>query len=137
MYLLFAALTFLVAHVFIFSGRDVQWFIQQFFATELWLFAISYIAAAVVVGMFFYFGKLHRRLPRPISGRKPLIAGVTIYVLYLSFTYGGLLFYRPGMGLLMKFALNLAPIAMVFILVGAGKALLNSKPAPHSEPVPK
>jgi hypothetical protein len=135
MYLLFAGLTFLIAHVFIFAGRDVQWFLQQFFSTELWLFAMSYVVAAVVAGMLFYIGKLHIRLPKPIAGRKTLIAGVTIYVLYLLCIYGGLLAYRPGMGLLIKLALYLPPIAMMLILLGVGKTLLNSKPDPQREHV--
>jgi len=137
MYLLFACLTFLIAHVFIFAGRDVQWFFQQFFSTGLWLFAMSYVMAAIVVGMLFYIGKLHRRLPKPFVGRKTLIAGVSIYVLYLLCVFGGLLAWRPGMGILIQLALNLPPIAMMLILLGVGNALLNSKPDPQHEHVLK
>ena len=129
MYTLFIGLTFLIAHVFFFSAYDLGWFLRNILLNQgLPLFASRYLASAAIVGLFFYWTKLPQRLANPMPGRGLILIGVIFYCLHALILYGGLKTYRPGLGLLFIPSMYVASIAMLFIFVGTGRALLEAAP---------
>jgi hypothetical protein len=129
MYLLFVGLTFLVAHVWVFSDRDLQSFMRFLVDGDKSVVVIRYGIAACLVLLFFVLTRLSRRLSRPMPGRVILFFGVALHTIHLLLVFGVMASYRPGAFLLVYLGLWLTPISLALILAGSGLALLGASPA--------
>jgi hypothetical protein len=129
--LLFAALTFLVAHLAFFS--DLFGVLHSGLFAGMGLVLAKYAAAAVVVALFFRLAKVTARLSLPLRGRGFLWCGTVLFALQAFISYGGVLAYRPGLGMLIIPLTYLTPVAAVLALTGSLLAMLgpeNAKGAP-------